>query len=355
MTEILKELLPVDVGEVPSGYETVGDIAHMNLLGKQLEHRYLIGQVVLDKNPMLRTVVTKLGQIESTYRFYDLECIAGDSSTYETIVNEDKVRFKVDISKVYWCSKLGSERNRMIDTILKEGDVLCDMFCGIGPLAVKVAVKKRVRVVCNDLNPECFNYVNQNIKFNKVEKLVKPFNMDAREFVKMVVKKSNDPNQTEIPESMLKFDHCYMNLPVDAVEFLDAFIGLFNHANYRVWSSNDTQDPKTYQLPMIHVYGFTFRAEKEKALDYFVERIGKAMDYPEFKAEDILHFHNIRDVSPQSHMYGISFKLPFEVAFRDVKQNKEQQQDYNKEALYQEFEDKSRMKMQKIQDDQITK
>ena len=32
--EILRELLPPEVDEVPSGFETVGDIAHMNLLGK---------------------------------------------------------------------------------------------------------------------------------------------------------------------------------------------------------------------------------------------------------------------------------------------------------------------------------
>jgi len=150
----------LDEGEIPSGYETIGDIAHLNLSFKQLEHKHLIGQVVLDKNPSLRTVVAKLGQIESTYRFYDLECIAGDSSSYETTVLEDKVRFKVDISKVYWCSKLGHERNRMIETMLKEGDVLCDMFCGIGPLAVKAAVKKKIKVIANDLNPMAFEYLN---------------------------------------------------------------------------------------------------------------------------------------------------------------------------------------------------
>ena len=69
------------------------------------------------------------------------------------------MRFKVDISKVYWCSKLGSERTRMIDKILKEGEVLCDMFCGIGPLAVKAAAKKRIKVIANDLNPACFDYL----------------------------------------------------------------------------------------------------------------------------------------------------------------------------------------------------
>ena len=50
--------------------------------------------------------MTKIGQIETTFRYYDLECIAGDDSTFETLHVEDKVRFKVDISKVYWCSKL---------------------------------------------------------------------------------------------------------------------------------------------------------------------------------------------------------------------------------------------------------
>lgn len=93
----------------------MGDIAHLNLFGKIFDYRYVIGQVVLDKNPMIRTVVTKVGQIESTFRFYDLECIAGDASSFESTVIEDKVKFKVDVSRVYWCSKLGHERNRMID------------------------------------------------------------------------------------------------------------------------------------------------------------------------------------------------------------------------------------------------
>ena len=86
--------------------------------------------------------MTKIGNIESTYRFYDLECIAGDTN-YETILIEDKVRLNLDVSKVYWSSKLATERNRMITEFLKDGEVLCDMFCGVGPLAVKAAVKRK--------------------------------------------------------------------------------------------------------------------------------------------------------------------------------------------------------------------
>lgn len=111
---------------------------------------------------------------------------------------------------------------------------------------------------------------------------------------------------------MLRFDHCYMNLPVDAVEFLDAFIGLFRDANQEVWGN-------PIKLPMVHVYGFTFHHEEAKAKEYFTERIGKAMNYPEFKEADIAHCHNIRTVSPQSVMYGVSFRLPEAVAFAEHK------------------------------------
>ena len=33
-----------------------------------------------------------------------------------------------------------------------------------------------------------------------------------------------------------------------------------------------------------------------------------------FKVEDIVNFHAIRDVSPKSHMYAASFRLPYDVA-----------------------------------------
>ena len=70
------------------------------------------------------------------------------------------------------------------------------MFCGIGPLAVRAAVKRKMNVIANDLNPECFKYIKANIELNKVKNLVVPFNMDAREFARMVIKLSNDPLQT---------------------------------------------------------------------------------------------------------------------------------------------------------------
>lgn len=57
---VLRALLPPEL-EVPSAFEMVGHIAHLNIKEEHLAFKGLIGQVVLDKNPAIRTVVNKVG------------------------------------------------------------------------------------------------------------------------------------------------------------------------------------------------------------------------------------------------------------------------------------------------------
>ena len=106
--ECLRQVMPEGI-EIPGGFETIGHIAHLNLHEDQMPYRNLIGQIILDKTPNLRTVVTKIGYIKETYRFYELECIAGEPD-YNTTLVEDKVRINLDLSLVYWSSKLATER-----------------------------------------------------------------------------------------------------------------------------------------------------------------------------------------------------------------------------------------------------
>ena len=56
----VQRLLPEGC-EVPSAFECVGHIAHMNLRDEVLPWKRVIGQVLLDKNPSIRTVVNKVG------------------------------------------------------------------------------------------------------------------------------------------------------------------------------------------------------------------------------------------------------------------------------------------------------
>lgn len=84
---------------MPSSFETVGHIAHLNIRDDLAPYKAVIGQVVLDKNAHIRTVVNKLGSINNQYRVFEMEVVAGEER-FETEVVQFKARFKLDFSKV---------------------------------------------------------------------------------------------------------------------------------------------------------------------------------------------------------------------------------------------------------------
>lgn len=167
-TEILAAVMPEDLlDEVPAGYELVGHVAHLNIRDQYLPYKHLIGQVIIDKNSGIRTVINKLDTIgeESLFRTFPYEVVAGENDlNVET--REQNCRFDFDFSKVYWNSRLSSEHERIVAKF-RPGDAVCDVMAGVGPFAVP-AGKKEVFTWANDLNPECYKYLEENIRLNKV-------------------------------------------------------------------------------------------------------------------------------------------------------------------------------------------
>lgn len=285
MDEVLEELLPKGM-VVPSSYELVGHIAHLNLRTEHLPYRRLIAQVVFDKNrPKVQTVVNKIDAIQNDYRTMQLEVLAGNHSLVTTVV-ENGIRFQVDLATVYWNSRLGTERQRLINNF-KRGDNVCDVFSGVGPLAI-AAAKKVNRVYANDLNPFAVKYQLKNIACNKLQGKVEVFNKDGREFIKEILGRENPAFVTQV----------VMNLPNDAAEYLDAFRGVFREKH------RDMHLPS----PTIHVYGFSKASEPESE---FLERIGRALG----EAPTAVDMHRVRLVAPGKWMLCATFPLPKRVAF----------------------------------------
>ena len=75
--QALRRLLPPDIKEVPTAFETAGHVAHLNLREEVLPHKKLVAQVILDKNAHLRSVVNKTASIATEYRTFPLEVLAG--------------------------------------------------------------------------------------------------------------------------------------------------------------------------------------------------------------------------------------------------------------------------------------
>eukprot|EP00596_Hydrurales_sp_CCMP1899_P004341 CAMPEP_0119047926 /NCGR_PEP_ID=MMETSP1177-20130426/55813_1 /TAXON_ID=2985 /ORGANISM="Ochromonas sp, Strain CCMP1899" /LENGTH=234 /DNA_ID=CAMNT_0007023115 /DNA_START=241 /DNA_END=942 /DNA_ORIENTATION=- len=99
--DILRRLLPDSITEIPSSFEQVGHIAHLNLREEVLEYKYLIGSVILDKNNNIRTVVNKVGSIETEFRTFPMELIAGEDN-YNVILKESGAKFNFNFKDVYW-------------------------------------------------------------------------------------------------------------------------------------------------------------------------------------------------------------------------------------------------------------
>ncbi|XP_021725997.1 tRNA (guanine(37)-N1)-methyltransferase 1-like isoform X1 [Chenopodium quinoa] len=282
--EVLEALLPKDM-IIPSAFETVGHIAHLNLKEEHLPYKKVIAKVVLDKNkPKIQTVVNKIEAISNDFRTMELEVLAGNHSLV-VILSENGLRFQIDLAKVYWNSRLSTERQRLISCFTSD-DVLCDVFSGVGPIAISAA-KKVKRVYANDLNPYAVDYLERNTVLNKLERKIKVYNMDGRRFIEAIFLSETHPVTQVV-----------MNLPNDAVEFLDAFRGIF---------SNRTRDRKL-TLPKIHVYGFSKAEDPE--FD-FHERIRVALE----EAAVAVEMRRVRAVAPGKWMLCASFVLPEKVAF----------------------------------------
>lgn len=242
-SEVMRHFLPEGC-EIPGSFEGVGHIAHLNLRDELLPFKYLIGQVIIDKNPSIKTVVNKIGTITSEYRVFDMEVLAGEDTTV-TEVKQHGYKFQLDFRKVYWNSRLEAEHKRLVEKWFQPGDVVLDAMAGIGPFAIPAA-KKGCTVYANDLNPDSYKWLVQNAKINKTDILC--YNLDAREFLVSSIKGhlESSTNGQKVPT----FNHIVMNLPATAVEFLDCLKFKFDRSR---WDE--------VEMPLIHVYSFLIAAE----------------------------------------------------------------------------------------------
>ncbi|XP_076169881.1 tRNA (guanine(37)-N(1))-methyltransferase [Ptiloglossa arizonensis] len=289
--DILKAILPEGI-EVPTSYSLVGHIVHLNLRDMHLPYKTIIGQVFLDTISIARTVVNKMNTIDTTFRHFTMEILAGDKDTI-TVTKENGYTYEFDFSQVYWNPRLSTEHTNLIK-LMKCNDTLYDVFAGVGPFAIPAA-RIGIKVFANDLNPASYKWLQKNAVTNKVKTNFKSFNMDGREFIKNIVKADilNRRVNNEIGS-----EHIVMNLPSLAIEFLDVLFDCFNE---------DEIKKVCCQPPIIHLYCFVKANKGEDAC-----RLGQLLVEQKLNCalnNSLINLHNVRNVSPYKEMIRVSFLL----------------------------------------------
>lgn len=191
---------------VPSSFDVVGDILIFSEFPKELDKKEkLIGTTILENYPHIKTILKKIKKYSGRFRTPKLKVIAGEKKK-ETIHRENNVLIKLDIEKVYFSTRMSSERKRIAE-LVKPNESILVMFSGCAPYPLVIAKNSKCREVYGiEINPIAHKYALENVKKNKMDNKIKIFLGDVKKI---------------LPNLNKKFDRILMPLPKGGENFLE--------------------------------------------------------------------------------------------------------------------------------------
>lgn len=191
------------IDEIRGSFDIIGDIVILEIPEELENFKSIIGEAALNFTKR-KAVFRKKSEIKGIIRTREFEHLAGEDTSV-TIHQEFGARLMLDVKRVYFSPRLATERKKVADSV-KDGEIIVDMFAGVGPFPILIAKSHNVQIYAIDINPEAFRYIKKNIELNKVQDKIIPILGDVREVLK---------------EIEIKADRIIMNLPGSAYEFLD--------------------------------------------------------------------------------------------------------------------------------------
>lgn len=203
MVRLLKEALngvlsAEELNALYSALDIIGEIAILKIPESLSDKKHIIGKTVLDSIKHVRTVYMQRSAVKDTYRIRELECIAGIDDPI-TIYKEHGCKFKVNVRNAYFSPRLSTERARIAD-LVRNCEVIINMFAGIGTFSIIIAKRKRCKVYSIDINPEAHRYAIENVKLNKLDDRVMPLLGDARTIIREELEGVADRVLMPLPE-----------------------------------------------------------------------------------------------------------------------------------------------------------
>ena len=183
LKDFLAERVPgVPRDLLPARAKLIGGAALVRLREEIRDCRRKLGELILEfYSPRARAVYLVHG-VEGVERRPVLELLAGEPLK-EIVHREYGCLFKLDLTRLMFCLGNSFERLR-IAGLTRKGEVVVDMFAGIGQFTIPVAVLGEARrIYAVEINPEAYRYLVENVKLNKVEDRVKAFLGDCRTLV----------------------------------------------------------------------------------------------------------------------------------------------------------------------------
>ena len=229
----LKEILlkdKIDISKVPSSYDIVGDIIILKIEDKAFleKNKELIGKALTKIHPHIKVILNKKKEHHGEFRTQDLDYVYGEKRK-ETTIKENNCILKTDVEKVFFSTRLVTERKR-ISKQVKKNEVVGVFFAGAGPFAIEIEkLSSPKEIVAIELNPVGVKYLLKNIKLNKMDNKIKVIEGDVEEVSKRYKN---------------YFNRICMPLPKSAETFLDqAIFSIKNKGIVHLYSFESKNEP----------------------------------------------------------------------------------------------------------------
>jgi tRNA (guanine37-N1)-methyltransferase len=202
--ELSKLLTKKELLKLKTSMEVLGGICILEIDESLVKKEKAIAELFLKSSNSIISVVKKVGIHSGKYRLQKHKFLAG-ARKKETTYLENGIKLKLNIDKVYFSSRLASDRLRIVNRI-KKGEKVLVMFSGVGVYPITLSKYSKASFIYGvEINPEAHKYALENLKLNKIDN-VKLFNGDV---------------SSVLPSLKIKFDRILMPLPGNAYEFLE--------------------------------------------------------------------------------------------------------------------------------------
>lgn len=182
----------------------MGNIAVVRLTRESKKHGKDIARMIMSNHANVKTVLFQTSAVSGKFRLRKLRRGAGEKTT-STIHKESKCVFSVDVAKCYFSPRLLHERMRIAQTV-KDGEVVVNMFAGVGCYSILIAKKSNVRKVYSiDINPIAVEYMKKNVRMNGVFGKVIPILGDAKDIIEKRLRHVADRVLMPLPEKALEY------------------------------------------------------------------------------------------------------------------------------------------------------
>ena len=154
---------------LPTSFDVVGDIAIVKIPDELAPFEPEIAAAIRKANANVRVVAAD-GGVKGPHRVRQVRTLAGTERT-QTVHREFGLSYAVDVAKAYFSPRLGAERLRVAEQV-QAGEVVVDLYTGVGPYAILIAKRRQPRVVyAFDENPDAFRYLEDNVRRNRATRV----------------------------------------------------------------------------------------------------------------------------------------------------------------------------------------